>query len=261
MNQDMSMIDGNPLAFVGGDSVAVLEMLVVICIPTDLFASIGFRVKKNAVGGLLDLGQRCEIAILYVKLFAVAREQDAVTRAIFTSFEFDRVAIVKIPALDKLVTGGAVEQDNIPPGAGNHQRFTRSRRVEIVQVVLGEPFDSLLMALLNMNQTAFVELPQCLARFAIGELVHRFAVPIRFLAANVFEFGCPCFLLNEPKGTTRINRLELAGVADKDHLCPSIISMLHQGIELAAANHPGLVHDNNHIFLELFLSFIQFAEE
>ncbi len=97
-----------------------------------------------------------------------------------------------------------------------------------------------------MRSTVRDVLPQSLFRPVLRECSRRFSLPgVDVLADDVRELHGTVLRLERPHRRAWLNRLKLAGVANKDNLRPDVSRLCEGSFELRGTHHPGFIDDEN----------------
>src|SRR6266851_5600382 len=94
-----------------------------------------------------------------------------------------------------------------------------------------------------MNRAMLLIAVEGAARLAAREVSGGLPLPRLALPADAGKFLVPYPLSDRPKRRTRLDRLELFGVTDQHHFGAALGSLRNDSLELAAADHTGLVDD------------------
>ena len=71
------------------------------------------------------------------------------------------------------------------------------------------------------------------------------ALPVLPLAAHLADFDAAMTLVDRTEGRAGFNGLQLLRIADQHHLCAGLCDMGQHALQLACADHAGLIDHQN----------------
>ncbi len=140
-----------------------------------------------------------------------------------------------------------IQLAHVGPGVGQNERsFLRPLGGAVLCPCADQLLLRLAPVLAEVNRAVLLVAVERPLRLSAREVAGGLPLPRLALAADAGELLVPYPLGDRPKRRSRLDRLQLLGIADQHHLGAVLRSRGDDALQLAAADHPRLV-DHQHV--------------
>jgi len=239
----MGAVHRHALRLVDGRSIAVVDPVVILQVELNGPAIIGAH--GHALGA--DLFDGAERAVLHAKPALVLQEHDAIPggEGSITALDPDARILAQIAGLPHALARLFVEFAHLYIGVGEDDAARFRSHLPFAIPTVDQIGARLFARWRLIHHVVAVIGTDCSIDPAGGQVARGIALPVFSLATHGFDLDAAMPLMDRAKRCTGLDRLQLLWIADQDDLCASLGGMGEHALQLARADHAGLVDHEN----------------
>lgn len=204
-------------------------------------------IRTHRHGSRADLLEGAERAFLHPEPALVLQEHHTVamgegTRA---ALHDDTDLLAEFAGLPHPSAGSLVEGAHLVIGVGEDDAATVWRGLPVTVPAVDQLAARLFPRLSGMYHAASIIGLDRIVDPAGRQIARGITLPVRALAPHLADLGAAVTLNERAEGGARLDRLQLLRIADQHHFGARIRSMGEHALQLARADHAGLIHHQN----------------
>ncbi len=237
--QHVRAIDGDALALVDRRRIAVIDLGVILEVEGDAAAAVEPHGHPRG-RDLLDLAQH---AVLHPQPAIVLQEHQPVAGRELArgALSLDGHVLAQRASLAQPAPRRQIEIAHLVIGVGEDDPALIRLGDALAVPALDQILAGLVAGVGDMDHSARLIGGERLAGAAGGQMPCSVALPVFMLATNLGDLDMGMPLGDRAERRARLDRLQLLGIADQDHLGASPLGRRQQPLHLARADHSGLV--------------------
>lgn len=237
--EHMGPVDGHALRLVNGRGIAMVDMRVVFQVEAN--RSVVIDANHHAL--CADLFDDTKRTVLDPKPTLVAEEHDPVAagEVSWAAFDSHLHFVAEIAGSAHALARGLVERAHLVVCVGEDDPACLWMRLPVAIPALDE-FTSRLIARCSLMHHALRVVGADRSADPAGcQIARGVALPVFALPAHLSNLDAAMTLVNRAECSTGFDRLQLLRIADEDDFCANVGGMGEHALQLARADHAGLI--------------------